>query len=477
MSVGLLAAELLTFALAWWLGLYLLSRNLNNPQLLFSGLGLVVYALALAMHVLSGLAPDLSTAQSLARWGWPLFFLPGYFWFASLLYLLPERSLWRRWFGRSFWIAFIPVGILFYLLVATTELIIAFAPEGIPQPGPWYTVFALIILLELAGILILLVRGIGMDSGGEERPLRPKALLLVASLFFAMGTVLLMFPLEWLPNWVMVLGVAGDLVVLGTAIAIMDAFDEGEALLPDFLRSMAYSFFVALLFGGQVVLVMVLGTGQTFAMVVLLIAVIATAVMTQTFADPIQAALDSLVFARFPRMRQARAELRAAAGAVPRTDDALDPAALTAAQFDRYTRKALSNMGNLPRLAASPLTRLPLIDRRLAAQGLEGNTLERAAELKAVLTESIERLKPREQGAFGATDEWRHYNALYYPYVAGLRPYSRRTNHYVLDEAAESALAWFQSQVPERTLYNWQKAAAGLVAQDLMEQGEGGIRN
>ena len=471
MSVGLLAAELLTFALAWWLGLYLLSRNLNNPQLLFSGLGLVVYALALAMHLLSGQSPDLNTAQSLARWGWPLFFLPGYFWFASLLYLLPESSLWRRWFGRSFWIAFIPVGILFYLLVATTELIITFAPEGVPQPGPWYTVFALIILLELSGILILLVRGIGMNRWGEERPSRPNALLLVASLFFALGTVLLMFPLEWLPNWVMVLGVAGDLVVLGIAIAILDAFEEGEALLPDFLRSMAYSFFVAALFGGQVVLVMVLGTGLTFAMLALLIAVIATAVITQTFADPIQAALDSLVFARFPRVRQARAELRAAAGAAPRTDDSLDPAVLTEAQINRYTRKALSNMGNLPRLAASPLTRLPLIDQWLAEKGLEGNTLERAAELKAVLTESIERLKPREQGAFGTTDEWRHYNALYFPYVAGLRPYSRRTNQYDLDDPTEAALKWFQSQVPERTLYNWQKAAAQLVAQDLMEQG------
>jgi hypothetical protein len=266
--------------------------------------------------------------------------------------------------------------------------------------------------------------------------------------------------------------VAGDLVVLGIAIAIMDAFEEGEALLPDFLRSLAYSIFVVVLFGGQVVLVMVFGPGRTFAMLSLLIAVIATAVITQTFADPIQATLDSLVFARFPRVRQVRADLRAAASAAPRTDDSLDTAALTESQLNRYTRKALSNMGNLPRLAASPLTQLPLIDERLAKQGLDGNTLERAAELKAVLTESIERLKPREQGEFGTTDEWRHYNALYFPYVAGLRPYSRRANHYDLDKPTEAALVWFQSQVPERTLYNWQKAASTLVAQDLRERME-----
>jgi hypothetical protein len=72
-------------------------------------------------------------------------------------------------------------------------------------------------------------------------------------------------------------------------------------------------------------------------------------------------------------------------------------------------------MGNLPRLAASPLTRLPVIDKQLASRGDEDNTLERAAELKSLLTQSIERLKPRDQGDFGTSDEWRHYNSLYYP--------------------------------------------------------------
>jgi hypothetical protein len=215
---------------------------------------------------------------------------------------------------------------------------------------------------------------------------------------------------------------------------------------------------------------MVLGDGLTFSMLALLMAVIGTAVITQTFADPIQAALDSLVFARFPRVRAARAELRAAASAVPKTDNSLDLSKLTEAQFNLHTRKALSNMGNLPRLATNPLTRLPLVQDRLSERGLEGNTLERAAELKSMLTESIERLKPRQQGDFGGTDEWRHYNALYFPYVAGLRPYSRRANHYDLDPVIKEALEWFQSQVPERTLYNWQKVAARLVAQDLRER-------
>ena len=96
--------------------------------------------------------------------------------------------------------------------------------------------------------------------------------------------------------------------------------------------------------------------------------------------------------------------------------------------------------------------------------------LERAAELKAILAESIARLKPRERSDFGTTDAWRYYNALYFPYVVGLKPYSRRpgTNH--LDPVARQALDWFAAMVPERTLHNWQNAAAKLVAQDVRRQ-------
>ena len=367
MPIALLIVELLTFFLAWWLGLYLLARNLNSRHLRFTGLGLAVYALALALDLLSRQTAEPTNSQTLARWGWPLLFLPAYFWFGSLLYLLPESSPWRQRFGRPFSIVLIPAAVLFYFLAVATDLIFTLSPAGVPQPGPWYTVFAVVILLELMSILFLLVHALRSTAWGEERPSRPKALLLAATLFFTLGTLLLIFPLGWLPGWLLVLGVAGDLVVLGVAIALLDAFEEGETLLPDFLRSLTYSFFVAALFGGQVVLIMFLGTGLTAAMLVLLLLVIATAVATQTFADPIQVTLDNVVFARFPRIRQARAELRAAASAAPRTDNTLDLSALTEAQFNRHTRNALSNMGNLPRLAASPLTRLPLIEARLAA--------------------------------------------------------------------------------------------------------------
>ena len=92
--------------------------------------------------------------------------------------------------------------------------------------------------------------------------------------------------------------------------------------------------------------------------------------------------------------------------------------------------------------------------------------LARATELKALLLETITRLKPAD-GDFGTSDEWRHYNALYFYYVVGVRPYSVRTKVTELDPVARRALAWFVDQVPERTLHNWQAAAAKIVANEL----------
>jgi hypothetical protein len=137
----------------------------------------------------------------------------------------------------------------------------------------------------------------------------------------------------------------------------------------------------------------------------------------------------------------------------------LDPALQDKEQFDRLTRRALSNLGDLSKLAASPLMNLP---------ALEGtNPLDRAQSLKSLLVQSIQKLKPASGAVFGTTDEWRYYNALHFPYVLGLKPYLRRTDYDALDPDARAALDWFQISVPERTLHNWQNTAAKLIAEDL----------
>jgi hypothetical protein len=251
---------------------------------------------------------------------------------------------------------------------------------------------------------------------------------------------------------------------LGVSLTAFDAFDEGETFLPDVLRSLAASTLQVGVFGGLMVLALWFSNGLNFAGLALLLATIAAALMTQVLADAIQAGLDTLIFTRLPNIRQARADLRAVASALPRAEPNSDLAHLDDAEFAKLTRRALSHLGDLPRLAASPLMALPTLGRA-------ENALERAAQLKQLLTASIHQLKPSGPAEFGTTDEWRHYNALYFPYVCGLKPYARRPEPNGHSAASEQAFAWFQAAVPERTLHNWQNAAAKLVARHLRETG------
>lgn len=280
----------------------------------------------------------------------------------------------------------------------------------------------------------------------------------------------MLFPLNWLPRLWLLLGIGLDLLLLGIAIAYFDAFDEGETLLPHFLKAFDYALLTALVFGGQVALVMAVSMGVTFPMLLLLLTTISAAIVIQVFAGAAQILADRLAFSPFPQIREQRATLRAVDEASQRVDSRRRLSPMDEAEFARLTRRALSQMGNLPKLAASPLTRLPIIEHRLNKQAGSTDTLARAAELKALFVESIARLKPKNQGDFGHTDEWRHYNALYFPYVVGLKPYSRRSQQVEMDTAVQQAYDWFRQEIPQRTLYNWQNAAAKLVAQDIREK-------
>ena len=99
----------------------------------------------------------------------------------------------------------------------------------------------------------------------------------------------------------------------------------------------------------------------------------------------------------------------------------------------------------------------------------DAHTLERAAELKQMLTESILRLKPSAKGDYGTSDEWRFYNVLYFPYVLGIKLLSYTISDDLTPDALK-VVEWFRANVPERTFHNWQSAAARLIAQDLRDQ-------
>jgi hypothetical protein len=455
----LLTINILTFGFALWLGLYLLARNPAKALLRYAGLGILAYALSLAAEILSESAPGIAITAALLLMQQFLVLLPAVFWAGALFQLLPETAPLRAplvfWWGRGL----LPIAALGYLFVASIMLAI----DQRSSAGVIYPALALLAFLPL-----LLGLGLVIRFRHTIQPQPTLSLLLAATLFFTLGLALLIVPFGWLPRSWALLGVGLDLVLLDIAIAGFDAFDEGETLFADITRSFVAALLAALLFGLQVLLAILAG-GATFAMLALLLATIAAAIALTIFADSIQSAIDQLVFVRSPWLRRARNDARAAASALPRLDAAIDLASIDAAEFARLTRRALSHYGDLPRLAANPLTRLPQIERRLAQRGTPNEILEPATELKALLAESVARLKPRDQADFGTSDEWRHYNALFFPYIAGLKPYSRRASNDRLDPAAKQALEWFQATVPERTLYNWQNAAAKLVAQDLRE--------
>lgn len=259
------------------------------------------------------------------------------------------------------------------------------------------------------------------------------------------------------------------MLLLGLAVALWDAFDEGQALRLDMLRSFLAAVAMAALLGGQVLIGLAFTRREPVAQIaltVLLFTTIAVGIEVQVFVDRLAGLWDRLAFWRSPALRADRAALRGTEAALAlRSSDPL--ADLDEETFVRLTRRALGHYGDLSKLVASPLTALPVIDERLAARGAPDTPLERANELKALLADRIAALKPRDGGEFGTTEEWRHYNALYFPYVVGVRAYAQNATATGLDPVARQAWQWLVTEVPQRSLHNWQNAGARVIAADL----------
>jgi hypothetical protein len=434
------ALDILCFALALWLGTYLLQRNIQNMRLRLTGIGLILYACAESCFALGSMTSTFHLQFSQAgRWLLPLSTL---LWTGALIYALPEESLLHNSLVLCWRIALWPLIVLSGIAVLW-----------------WHPLIALMIpLLPLPVVLAL----------AYHTQTTKQKLFTGVSLLLFLTTAL---SLTWLPDTYARLLICGALLVLGIALAALEAKDQGEALLPDLLRSFDYAMLTALAFGGQVAVVMLLGIGVTFPSFLLLQSAIATAIISQVFSRVFVKLFDSIAFATFPQLMKERQELHTAIDILPRLQPEMDLEALEDAEFTRLTRRALSHLGDLSRLASNPLVHLPLIKTNLQERGVrDEDVLERAAELKALLVEHIQRLKPRDKGDFGTSDEWRYYNALFFPYVGGLKPYSTRPQHPPSDPVAREALNWFRVQIPERTLHNWQNTAARLIAQDLRAQ-------
>lgn len=448
------ALSAVVFTLSWWLGLYLLARDPRKPVLALAATGLCGFALVVALdavRVVSVAHPGLLSQIEIY-----LVAVPGVAWFAVVLELARPPETWR---GRATELSLVAV-------VAAATLVgagMAGSVEGPLRTGHW-VMFAVISASTL-GALVAAVRR-------RSQPVSVVGVVVVATLFFALGNAVLIIPLGLVPSWLALASTGFDVLLLGVAVALWDAFDEGQALRADMLRSFAGTFVVAVLFGGQALLGMAVtggdGPGRT-ALTVLLFTSLAIAIAINVLADPLAGLLDRLAFSRSPTLRADRAALRSTEAALPlRSPGPLDH--LDDDTFARLTRRALGHYGDLSKLVASPLTQLPVIDERLAARGATDQPLERANELKALLADHIARLKPRDGGEFGTTEQWRYYNSLYFPYVVGVRAYAQNATAAGLDPVARQAWQWFVTEVPQRSLHNWQNAAARLIAADLRSQ-------
>ena len=402
------------YTFTFWLGVYLIARDLSSVRLRWAGLGLVAYAIALGLDLLA-LQANEPTKDLLLQLHWAVMVLPPLFWTGAVIGLMPEEDERKSWLIKVWQRVLVPLVLVTSLLFALG--LIVWESDNPSFSG--YLVFGLISLFPLVALLFLLPH---LKQAGSTR--RAFGLVVIGTVFFGLGAGMVLLGSGWLPHSWIVIAIGMDIVLLGLAVVYFDAFEQGETIGNDFLRSFAIAILVILVFGGQVLFVITISTGPTLTMLALQLAILTTAILLAGFAGEIQRLLDNLVFARLPRLRQERTELLGVARALPKASQDPEPKIMGEKAFYKATRRALSHFNTLPKLAINPLTALPEVTQQLEARGAPDNTLERAHELRYLLAESIERnptqRKPSEPRMPGAiTMHYIFHTWLVYAPTAG----------------------------------------------------------
>ena len=355
--------QIISFAIAWWLGWYLLARDWQRPVRLFAGLSLLEYAVALATDLLIGLAPSAETMDLLLRLNRPVLILPTIYWLGALIFLLPEAHPLRRLLAPVAQGLFIGLGVAFFILGAVTNWIFDYSPDAMS----WTALGYLIILLF--GVAALWLSYVVIRSNQIQAARLPLGLVWVATIFVTLGLTLVLLPISGRWTQLFVLAIGADLVLLGIGIAALEAFTAGETIRLDMARSFGGSMLAALIFGSQIGLAIYLLDELTFTLLLLLLAVVASAILLQTMSDTWQSLLDRLLLVRDPGVAAERQTLRETTSALSRSGPESNLAELPDQEFIKLTRRSLSSMGDLPKLASSPLIYLPEVNQRLAANG------------------------------------------------------------------------------------------------------------
>ena len=216
------ALSAVVFTLSGWLGLYLLARDPRKPVLALAAIGLCSFALVVALDAVRTANP--AYAQLLSQVEIYLVAVPSVAWFAVLVELARPSETSGAYRASCCWS---PVSVRSRWSARRWPA----ASTGRCGPG------------------IGDVRGdLGVHAGRDARRAaaavaagagRPGwcRIMVVATLFFALGNAILMIPLGLVPSWLALASTGFDVLLLGVAVALWDAFDEGQALRADMLRS------------------------------------------------------------------------------------------------------------------------------------------------------------------------------------------------------------------------------------------------
>ncbi|MFC5401348.1 hypothetical protein [Cohnella soli] len=456
----MLTLQLGYFGLILWFGLYMMNRDARNLRLLLAGISVLVSAFCVGTALLLTYSQHAETIVFLGNVRDICFYLPLVLWQGAILSPAvgeeeKRNILWKLW---KYALAALTIGSVIWLVLARNS-------DG-------YDMFYSLVTGMITLLLTALSIWDSVVTGRQKRSLSYIVCSYVPLLVFACLTALIIFLPEgtW-EKGKLIVNSAG-LILFGAYTMIKEIRKQGESWLPDLFRSLDYSIFFTLIFSGQVALVIWLGKGLDFTSLLLLMISIAVSISFQVFVYPIRAFLDNIAFMTFPKLRTERSKLRIAESVQVRIDTDAKPEEMNEEELYRHIRRALSNLGNLERLASSPLVQLKLIEERIHRRKTGNGIVERANELKFLLIDTIIEMKPRGDKPFGTTDEWKFYNALYFPYVVGIKPYSVRYSDEQLDTPSKEALDWFRTYVPERTCYNWQNAGARLIASSLREKND-----
>jgi hypothetical protein len=444
----------LVFTLSLYLGLHL-RRERRRGALPAAGpasAALLLLALTLVLDAL-GDPLALATGQAgpwrawVARIGWALRAIAPALWLDAALALVPPGSTWHERL-RVWRRGLLPAALVFGGWVAGSQSVLRFdGPDLTVATGPLWPLY--VVGVAGAAILALLVLWLARREIGAPY----SGVLLAGTIFLGMSLFGLLTAVStpMLAAWATV-AVGADLLLLGVAIEALDAFEAGERRGARVLREATAALLPALLVGAQIGWVARMADLGT-AGVLLLYGALATVIVTPT------------LLARTPSRGEIGDSEPAEPGAErnpPAASTSVDPSTRPDREsFGRQVRRALSAAGDLPRLASSPLVAW------VPPAGL-GTPAERAKRLRQALVRSIEGLRPEPTaGADVTSPAWRHFHVLHLPYVRGVRLSSRDALPESLDAAEATAVDWLRREVPERTFFRWQSAAAALVADDL----------